>query len=562
MANILPSARAGDAFGPPTLVGHRGERVPADQVLRGGRVLDGSGAAAFVADVAIRAGRIAAVGPNLGRDGAEVLDIGGLTLVPGFIDMHSHSDYTLFSAPAAESRIGQGITTEVTGNCGYSPAPVEPTRRQATLEWSGSLGPGVDLAWRTLAEFLDRLEAQGTGTNVVPLVGHGAVRVAAMGFERRAPTAAELEAMQRLVAEAMADGAFGLSTGLIYPPATYADTAEVTALARVVARHGGLYFTHMRDEADGLFDAIREALTIGRDGGLPVQISHLKAAGRRQWGRMGEVVGLIEEARRSGQDVAADFYPYEAGGTFLYGILPPFLMEGGVGAMIERLRADGTRQRVADAIAHGLDGWWNPVGAIGGWDEVTVVDVASARNKAALLGRSIGEIARTAGADPLDTALALLAEEHGSVQIVIRMMRDADIERVARTPWAMMGTDGTAETPSAADDHLTHPRSYGTTARLLADYVRDRATSTLAEAVHRMTGMPARRLGLSDRGRIAPGLAADLVALDPAAVADLATYDRPHVPPRGFVHVLVNGEPALRDGAFTQVRSGRVLRRR
>lgn len=535
--------------------------MQADLILRGGRVIDGTGRPAEAADVAIAGGRIVAVGGLAGVEARRVLDVGGLMVSPGFIDMHSHSDYSLMSAPAAESRIGQGITTEVVGNCGYSPAPLDPARREATMEWSGSLGQGIDYTWTSLGQFLGRLEALGVATNVLALVGHGAVRVAAMGFERRAPTATELERMRALVAEAMADGAYGLSTGLIYPPATYSQTDEIVAVARVAARSGGLYFTHMRNEADGLFAAIREALAIGREAGIGVQVSHLKAAGARQWGRMGEAVSLIEEARQRGESVAADFYPYEAGGTFLYGILPPDLMEGGIEGLVARLPRPDTRQHVADAIANGLDGWWNPVGAIGGWEEVTVVDVASKGNKP-LLGRSVAEIGRMRQKDPLEAALDLLYEERGSVHIVIRMMREGDIETVARTPWAMMGTDGAAESPRDADKHLTHPRSYGTTARLLADYVRGRQTSTLEQAVHRMTGMPAARMGLAERGRIALGLAADLVVFDPDAVADVATYAAPHRPPAGFQHVFVNGVAALEDGRFTYARAGRVLRRR
>jgi N-acyl-D-amino-acid deacylase len=534
--------------------------MEAEWVLRGGWVIDGTGAPARRADVAVAGGRIAAVG-ELGRGaGRQEVDLDGRTLAPGFIDMHSHSDYSLFAAPEAESRIGQGITTEVVGNCGYSPAPLEPARREETVAWSGGMARGLDFRWRTLGEFLARLEALGVGTNVVPLVGHGSVRVAVMGFERRAPDGAQLRRMGALVAEAMADGAYGLSTGLVYPPAAYADTAEIVALAREAARWGGVYATHMRDEADGLMGAIEEAIAVGREAGLPVQISHLKAAGRRQWGRMGEAVARIEEARREGLDVACDFYPYEAGSTFLYGILPPFLMEGGVEGLMARLDAPDTGRRVAEAIAGGLPGWWNPVGAMGGWEAVTVTEVASAANRA-LQGMTMADIARRWEMEPTAAALRLLREERGAVHIVIHMMRQDDVETVARTPWAMMGTDGEAAAPREAAERLTHPRAYGTTARWLGTFVRDRGTSTWEEAIHRMTGLPARRLGLADRGLVAPGMAADLVVIEPERLADRATYAQPHVPPEGVRHVLVNGVWALRDGAFTGARAGRGRRR-
>lgn len=532
-----------------------------DLLLRGGRVIDGTGRPAERADVAVTGGKIVRTGPGLDVNAHRTLDLGGLVVTPGFIDMHSHSDYTFFHAPEAESRIGQGITTEVVGNCGYSPAPLNPVFRAGTMEWSGSLAQGLDFSWQGLGSYLDRVEANGVATNVLALVGHGAIRVAAMGFDRREPRPDELETMRRLTAEAMTDGAYGLSTGLVYPPATYSSTEEVIAVAEVAGRYGGLYFTHMRDEADGLFDAIRETLRIGREAHLPVQISHLKAAGRKQWGRMGEVLGLLEEARAAGQDVAADFYPYEAGSTFLYGILPPFLMDGGIPALMVRLGQAETRQRVADAIAQGIPGWWNPVGAMGTWDVVTVTDVGSQRNRD-LMGLTVPDIARRRGTDPVAAALRLLEEERGAVHIVIRMMQEDDTATTARAPFVMMGTDGAAECVREASEHLTHPRSYGTTAKWLSTYVRERSTSTVEEAVHRMTGLPARRMGLRDRGTIAPGQAADLVVLDPARVDDLATYAEPHRPPTGFVHVLVNGELALKDGHFTGARAGRVLRHR
>jgi N-acyl-D-amino-acid deacylase len=531
-----------------------------DLLIRGGQVIDGTGAPAHRADVAVAGGRIVGVGDLHDIRARRVLDVDGLTVTPGFIDMHAHSDYTLWTAPEAESRVGQGITTEVVGNCGYSPAPVQPERRALVRTWTGSLGADLDFTWTRLREFLQRLEATRVATNVVPLVGHGAIRVAVMGFERRAPVPDELATMRQLVAEAMEDGAYGLSTGLIYPPATYAETEEIVALAEVAGRYGGVYFTHMRDEADGLLAAIREALRIGRDARIPVQISHLKAAGRRQWGRLGEAVALIQEARAAGQDVAADFYPYDAGATFLYGLLPPFLMEGGVPALVDRSARPEVRRHVARAIAEGLPGWWNPLGAIGSWSAVRLIDVRSERNRG-LLGRTLTDIARSRGRTPLDTAMDLLVEERGAVQVVIHMMHPDDIETAARTPFVMMGTDGEARCLRQADQFLTHPRAYGTTARWLSTYVRERGTSTWEEAVWRMTGMPARRLGLNDRGTVRKGMAADLAVWDPAAVEDVATYTAPHRLPVGFYHVAVNGELVLENGKPTGRRAGRVLRR-
>jgi N-acyl-D-amino-acid deacylase len=533
-----------------------------DSVLVGGMVIDGTGRERQRADVAIAGDSIAAVG-DLGRaEAARRIDVSGQVVAPGFIDMHSHSDMSILAFPDATSRLVQGITTELVGNCGTSGAPVSEEHRQELLGLRRSWPAAMDYSWHTLAEFLARVEAARPGTNIATLVGHGGVRVAAMGFARRAPTEGELAAMIAYVDEAMRDGAFGLSTGLIYAPGTFAQTDEVVALARAAGRQGGLYASHIRNEAAGLRDAVEEAMTIGREAGVPVEISHLKASGLAQHGTLGSVLGRVAEERERGQDVAGDFYPYTASSTGLSAMLPSWLLEGGVRALAERLQSADVRQRVGHELETGLPGWANSVGAMGGnWHNVMISHVHRPENRA-LRGRRVSDIAREEGRSPLDVACDLLVSEGGSVSIVNFGMAEVDVRAAAGTPWVMMGTDGMAISPEAAATQRVHPRAYGTTARFLHDYVGGASGPTWEQAIHRMTAMPARRLGLADRGRIAVGLLADLVVLDPAQVEDRATYDDSHVAPSGFSQVFVNGRAALADGRPTRERAGRVLRRR
>lgn len=532
-----------------------------DLLVRGGLVIDGSGRAGRVQDVGVQGGEIVAVGDLAQAEAAETVDASGLVVTPGFIDMHSHSDLSILRHPDATSRIVQGITTEVVGNCGHSAAP-RADGGAAVEGLDRDLVPDGVRPWWSLAEFAERVAAARPATNQALLVGHGTVRRAVMGYAAMRASAAETTAMCDLVTAAMEDGAFGLSSGLIYAPGAYAGTDEVVALARAAAAAGGrFYATHMRDEADGLFEALDEALEIGRRADLPVQVSHLKAAGVRQHGRIGEAIARIEAARTAGFDVQADFYPYEAGSTGLGALLPPWLLEGGPARMVERLGRADVRRQVADEIERGLPGWWNPVGAMGGdWDRVLVTRVAADGGRSAQ-GRRIGEIARERGVSPLDAVAELLAEAGGSVQIVIFMMTAEDVRTVAGTAWVSMGTDGSAISPAVADRQLVHPRTYGTTARFLADHAGVHRPTAWEEAVRRMTAMPAERLGLANRGRVAPGMRADLVVLDRAHVEDRATYARPHVAPAGVELVTVNGVVALRAGQVTGARAGEVLRR-
>ncbi len=529
-----------------------------DLKITGATVVDGTGAPAFSADVGVRDDVITAVG-DLGRELAGLtLDAQGLALAPGFIDMHSHSDWRLWANRRAESKIRQGVTTEVVGNCGFSPAPVSPAFREDLRAFALYVPQGMDFGWRSVQEYLDRFAADGCALNVVQLVGHGTLRIAAMGFARRPPTASEHGAMARLVAESLEGGAWGLSTGLIYAPGSYADTTELVELARVAGRHGGFYASHIRGEGATLLDAVAEAIRIGRDGRLPVEVSHLKAAGRRHWGQVAEALALIDAARAEGLDVTADVYPYTGSSTTLRTLLPDWTLEGGVDEMLKRLADPATRTRVAAEIDSGGGGGEGFATNVG-WDDIMIA-YAPTRREAE--GQRLSALARAWGVPPVEAALRLIEAERGRAYMILFQLNEADVRRVLAHPAVMIGSDGSAlATSGELGQGKPHPRSYGTFPRVLGRYSRDERVLSLEHAIHKMTGLPARKLGLEDRGVIMPGAKADLVVFDPATVRDHASYEDPHRYPSGIEHVLVNGRLAVEHGEHTGSLPGRVLRR-
>lgn len=527
-----------------------------DYAIVGGRVVDGTGAEPVAADVAVRGGRIVAVGALGGRAARETVDAAGLCVCPGFIDIHSHADLTLLADPRAESKLRMGVTLDVGGNCGMSAAPAlrpEAARFAARLAWMGGL-PSASRSWRAMGEHLRAMDAAGLGVNYACLVGHGTLRASVMGYERRRPTAPELDRMRRLLASALAEGALGLSTGLIYPPSGYADLPELIALAEVVAEHGGLYASHIRDEGAGLLGAVEEALAVGHESGVRVEISHLKCASRRHWGLTRRAVALIEEARRAGVDVAADQYPYSASSTGLDAYLPAWAHEGGVEALLGRLRDPEARARIAAETAR-LREASDPVS---GWDALVI---AGAERTPRWEGRSVRAVGAELGIPPEEAAMELLLLNDGTVQLVIHSMDEAEVRDVMRVAWVAVGSDSWSY---ATDGPLArgrpHPRGYGTFPRVLGRYVRELGVLGWGEAVRKMTALPAERLGLADRGRVGEGMAADLVLLDPERVLDRATYDAPHAYPEGIAGVMVGGRWALRDGARTEERPGRAVR--
>jgi N-acyl-D-amino-acid deacylase len=523
-------------------------------VLAGGLVVDGTGGRAYAADVGLRDGRIAAIGA-LGTAGAgERVDVRGLAVAPGFIDMHTHSDLSLLVRPGGDSKIRQGVTTEVIGNCGFSPAPVTDASVGAVRELHGFFGSFVrDLGWqwRGYRDFAAALEAGGLALHVAPLVGHVTLRTTVMGYAQRPPTADELGALKRLVREALGDGCFGLSTGLVYPPGAYADTEELVELATVVGEVGGLYASHIRGEGHSLLRAVAEALEIGERARVPVQISHHKAAFRPYWGRIRHALRLSEWAVERGQDVSFDVYPYTAGSAPLTQIVPDWAHEGGLPALLGRLRAPGTRARLAaEVAAQGRE-----------WDQTIVSWMPEGPGKADE-GRTMAEIAGRRGLDPVEALFAVLEDSAARAVMVHFVMSEDDVRAVMRHPLAMWGSDGLVLAPEGPlGEGKPHPRCYGTYPRVLGHYVREVGLLSLEEAVHKASYRPAEKLGLRAKGRVQVGADADLVVFDPATVRDEATYAAPHTFPTGIRHVLVAGELAVREGRLTGIRAGRVLRR-
>ncbi len=469
-----------------------------------------------------------------------------MAVTPGFIDIHSHSDEAMFVNSALESALHQGVTTVVCGNCGGASAPV---LGQAASELERELARyDVERTWTSFGEYAAAVERNGAAINICSFVGHGTLRMCVMGAEDRDATAGELAAMKALLASALAEGAVGLSTGLIYPPSAYGTTDEITALAAVVRERGGLYASHIRNEGDGLLDAVGEGIEIGRRSGVRVQLSHHKASGKANWGRVRASTALIERARADGQDVTADQYPYTASSTGLAVTIPNWVHAGGPLAMVERLRDGAVRARIRDERVETGRNW------------VAIV-IARAAKHPEWSGKSVADLAAAANADPLEWTCQALIEHDGAIDIVHHSMSEDDVKYVMAKPYVAIGSDSRANAPyGALSFGKPHPRSYGTFPRVLGLYAREERVIALEDAVRKMTSLPASRLGFGRRGVLAEGAAADVVVFDPDRVIDRATYDDPHRYPSGLAHVIVNGEIALRDGETTAVRAGRFLR--
>ena len=491
-----------------------------DVVIRRGTVYDGTGVDGVVADVALRGDRIVEIGGVSGR-GREEIDARGLAVTPGFIDVHSHDDYAVLLEPEMPFKVLQGVTSDVVGNCGSGVVPFEAgLRRFRRIHPEANPGP-----WEGFAGYLERVDETRPSCNVAVLMGHGSLRRGAMGDEPRAPRADELDRMKAWVREGVAAGAVGLSTGLIYEPGRYARTEEIIELARAMGGPaGGLYATHMRNEADGLLDAVREAIRIGEEGGVPVQISHHKASGRKNWGRVRDSLALIEGAQARGVDVTADQYPYVAGSTSLAAVI-----QNGA------FRSDSP----------------GGLGTLAGDD----VLVSSAPKHPAWEGQTVGALASQWSLDTEGAADRIVRDEGEACFVVVFTMDDADVKTVMAHPSTMIGSDGV---PTGGKPH---PRLYGCFARVLGHYVRDEKVLPLATAIHRMTGFPAGKFQLRDRGVLRAGAFADVVIFDPARIDDVASYDEPRRPPAGIRAVYVNGVAVARDGAHTGARPGRALRR-
>jgi N-acyl-D-aspartate/D-glutamate deacylase len=525
-----------------------------DLLIRGGHVVDGTGAAGREADVAVDGDRVTAVEPRSARPARRVIDARGQVVAPGFIDIHTHSDFTLPLNPLAESKIRQGVTLEVVGNCGLSTAPALPGRAAMLREYLASSAPWLPFRDTTFAEYVAAFPP--TSVNVILQVGHNTLRLMTGGLDNRPLTAAELGAMIGLLEEALTAGAWGLSSGLFTAPGSFADAAEIHALARVLRRHGAAYSTHMRDEADQVFAAVREAIAVAEATGVHVQIAHLKLSGVDNWGGAARLLTEIEAARARGVPVDCDAYPYDTATNPLRNLLPRWVMEGGIPAMLERLGSREIRARIRDEIARtGLTNF----GRIPSWD---VVRVAISPHLPEQAGRTLGDIARRRGVDPIDAVADHLVADRGETRILITSMTDADVHEITRAPWITVGSDANAlAVTGVTSQGKPHPRAYGAHARVLGPYVRDLKLLTLEAAVAKMTGVAARALGLPDRGRLRPGAWADVAVFDPARIADRSTYEDPHRYAIGVSTVVVNGEVVIDGGDHTGALPGRVLRR-
>ncbi|HEV8656240.1 MAG TPA: D-aminoacylase [Candidatus Limnocylindria bacterium] len=527
-----------------------------DVVIRGGTVYDGSGGTPFAADIAIDGDRITAIGKALGARGRTEIDAGGLAVAPGFINMLSWATTSLLADGRSQSDIRQGVTLEVFGE-GWSLGPVNDTMRREQTEQQGDIK--YDITWTTLAEALDTIAARGISTNIASFVGAATVRIHELAHEDRRPTPEELGRMRALVEAAMRDGALGLGSALIYSPATYADTDELVALAEVAGRHGGMYISHMRSEGDRLLEAVDEVIEIARRGKLPAEIYHLKQAGRANWTKLHAVIDRVTGARDAGLAITADMYPYEAGATGLSSCFPPWAHEGGLRATLARLRDVGQRSRIREEMSRPGTDWENLYEAAGTPEGILLVAFKNERLKP-LTGRTLAQVAAQRGADPRDVAMDLVLEDESRVGMVIFMASAENLRREVALPWMSFGSDAGSQAPEGVFLlSQPHPRTYGTFARVLGRFVRDERAAPLEDALRRMSGFPAANLKLDRRGLLSTGYFADVVAFDPAAVQDHATYTEPHRYATGVAHVLVNGVPVLRDGDHTNARPGRVL---
>ena len=525
-------------------------------LIRGGSLIDGSGAPARAADVAVEGDRIVAIGPGLAGHAARVIDARDKVVAPGFIDAHSHSDLFYFACPSAESKVRQGVTTEVVGMCSFSQAPLAPARQDDVKRWVGGIGRTPDLDWETFAQYLDALRSVRPSVNVAHFVGHGALRIAAMGFEARPPDGAEARVMERLLGEAMDAGAFGFSTGLVYPPSSYAQTAELVALARSIARRGGLYFSHIRGESSMLLDSITEAIRIGEEAGIGVQVSHVKASGRENWPKIDAALRMLEMAQARGVDVAGDVYPYNAGSTKMDNLMPAWAHEGGIGKLIERLSDRMIRRRIAEECLVDGERWGTVSQGAVGFDQIFI---ASSRRRE-LEGLSLAQLARQSGTTPAEALMGLLVDEQCTVGMVSFSQSIENVAKVLAHPALMIGSDSIPLYEGDGDKPgKPHPRAYGTFPRVLGEYARERGLFSLETAVHKMTGMPATRLRLRDRGLVRETFAADLTVFDAATIKDDATFPEPHRYPTGIPYVVVNGAVVVDEGRMHAAGTGRVL---
>lgn len=528
-----------------------------DLVIRNGYIVDGSGRTGYRADLAIKDDKIVRIGRLVNATATRTIDASAMVVAPGFIDMLGQSESFLLIDPRAMSKVMMGVTTEITGE-GESIAPMNDRLIQEQAAFNQRYNLKID--WATLDEYFRRLERQGIGVNLGTFVGATQVRAYVVGFDNRPPTTAEMDQMKQLVASAMQDGALGLSTSLQYVPARFASTGEIVELAKVARRFGGIYATHQRSEANALDDSLREVFEIARRAQIPVEIWHLKTAYQKNWGRMPEVLAKIRRARAEGLDITADVYPYIAGSTALSASLPPWVLEGGTEKMLERLRDTRIRQQLKKEIATDSRDWENIYLGSGGPSGVLIGSVAN-RDLERFQGKRLSQIAAEQQKEPLEALFDLILADHGQTGAIYFMMNENDLRAAMRAPFVNFCTDsGARATDGPLSRAKSHPRGWGSYPRILGRYVREEKLLTLPQAIHKMTGGPAKRVGLVQRGLLREGFFADITIFDPKTVIDRATFEMPNQYADGIKYVIVNGQLSVDDGKRTNALAGRALR--
>jgi N-acyl-D-amino-acid deacylase len=527
-----------------------------DVVIRGGTLYDGTGADGRRADVAIKGDRIAQVGDLTAATAAATIDASGLAVAPGFINMLSWATESLLVDGRSQGNIRQGVTLEVFGE-GSSMGPLNDAMKRRLTREMGDIK--YEITWTTLSEYLRELERRGVSTNVASFIGATTIREHVIGLEDKPPTAQQLDAMRALVKQEMEAGALGIGSSLIYAPAFYASTEELIELCKVAAQYRGKYISHIRSEGNRLVEAVEELIRISREAAIPAEIYHLKAAGQANWSKIDSVIGLVEKARAGGLKITADMYTYTAGATGLDAAMPPWVLDGGYEEAYKRLRDPTTRKKIAHAIITPSKDWENLFLAAGSPDRVLLVEFKSEPLKK-LTGKTLAEAARLRGESVTDTIMNLVLEDQSRVGTVYFMMSEDNVRKQIQLPWVSFGSDAASMAPEPPFTRSSaHPRAYGNFARLLGRYVRDEKVIPLAEAIRKLSGLPATNLDLDRRGFIRDGMFADVAVFDPAAIADHATFEKPHQYATGMKHVFVNGVAVLKDGEHTGAKPGRAI---
>ena len=531
-------------------------RADFDVIIRGGTVYDGTDAEPQQADVAIQGDRIAGIGDFTSAKAKTIVDAKGLAVAPGFINMLSWSTESLIQDGRSQSEIRQGVTTEIMGE-GESMGPVNDSVREHMLRAQTDIK--YDIKWNTLAEYLQYLEKRGISCNVASFIGATTIREYVIGFEDKPPTPEQLDQMRDLVRKEMEAGALGIGTSLIYPPAFYAKTDELIELCKVAANYQGKYISHMRSEGNQLFDALDELLRIAREANIPAEVYHIKAAGQRNWSKEDELLARIERAQKEGLNVRANMYTYTAAGTGLDACLPPWTENGGYPALFKRLRDPATRDKIKAEVKIDSDKWENLYLAAGSPDKILLVGFKSDKLKS-LTGKTLAEVAKMRGKDPIDTMMDLIAEDESRIGTIYFVMSEDNVKKEVAKPWISFGSDEASQAPEPPFTKSNpHPRAYGNFVRLLGKYVRDEKVIPMKEAIRRLSGLPATNLGLDHRGFLKEGMFADVVVFDPATIADRATFEKPHQYAVGVKHVFVNGVQVIKDGEHTGAKPGRAL---